>query len=131
MKKCKSCRTKISEMYPFSICKRCRQANTHWKKNHRREVNLLNRLYRHRLKLKVLDHYGRKCTCCGETDFHFLTIDHIKGKHGNKKKESGFNFYLKLRKENFPKDYQVLCFSCNSAKGIYGICPHRIKEDGQ
>ena len=26
---------------------------------------------------RVLDHYGRACSCCGETEPAFLTIDHV------------------------------------------------------
>jgi hypothetical protein len=30
-----------------------------------------------------------------------------------------------LIKENFPKEYQILCFNCNLALGFFGYCPHR------
>ena len=27
-------------------------------------------------------------------------------------------------KNNFPKGFQILCHNCNSAKAVYGKCPH-------
>lgn len=29
------------------------------------------------LKLKIITHYGGKCTCCEEKEIRFLCIDHI------------------------------------------------------
>ena len=29
-----------------------------------------------------------------------------------------------IKKNNFPKGFQILCHNCNVAKGIYGECPH-------
>ncbi len=28
---------------------------------------------------------------------------------------------------NFPKGFQILCWNCNYAKGVFGECPHKIK----
>jgi len=78
-------------------------------------------------KLMVLDRYGGKCKCCGEKDFHFLSIDHIDG-GGNQHRKAihggGVVLYAWLIRNKFPGGYQVLCFNCNLAKGIYGVCPH-------
>ena len=77
------------------------------------------------LKLEVLTHYSQgqiKCNCCGEQCFEFLTIDHMHGREI--KTDTGNRVYLRLKKEGFPKGYQILCFNCNIAKGIYGFCPH-------
>jgi hypothetical protein len=27
---------------------------------------------------------------------------------------------------NYPPDFQILCYNCNCAKGVYGYCPHQI-----
>jgi hypothetical protein len=78
---------------------------------------------------KVLEHYGRKCSCskCPETKEEFLTIDHIQGKGHRHRKKIGGHINKWLIKNNFPLGFQVLCFNCNSAKGIYGMCPHEWK----
>lgn len=82
-------------------------------------------------KLKVINHYGGKCVCCGETTPEFLTVDHINndGKDHRRKKQFslGKNLYYTLIRENFNVGYalQLLCWNCNEAKNYYGICPHQ------
>ena len=85
-----------------------------------------------RLRLKVLDLYGNKCQCCGETIKEFLCIDHINNDGYKQRKEHGAGYmFLKWIKENVPRDLQILCHNCNAAKQIYGICPHsRINNAG-
>jgi len=84
---------------------------------------------------EVLVHYGGnppQCACCGETQIKFLTIDHIDGRGNQHRKylfghpkQAGVIFYLWLRRNNFPKGYQVLCFNCNCGKNRNsGVCPH-------
>jgi len=83
-----------------------------------------------KLRQEVFDHYGKQCVCCGESEIKFLTIDHI-GNDGSthRKKEkvgSGGSFYAWLKRNNFPSGFQVLCWNCNAAKGLYGSCPHNL-----
>lgn len=77
---------------------------------------------------------GYKCACCGMIDTHeFFCIDHIDG-DGHKHRGStgkrilGINMYLWLRRNGYPSDYQVLCHSCNVAKGTQTECPHQVRE---
>ena len=93
----------------------------------RKESNTKKRLDR---KLKIIKAYGGKCSCCGESQIEFLTLDHLtkngikeRKKFGGCKNNSG-GLYNHLIKKNFPKGYQILCFNCNITKGIYGRCPH-------
>ena len=77
-------------------------------------------------KINVINHYGGKCKCCGETRIEFLTIDHIFG-NGNKHRKKvggGSVFYRWLIKNNLPVGYRVLCYNCNCAIGYFGYCPH-------
>lgn len=69
-----------------------------------------------------------KCACCGETTYQFLAMDHINGGGNAHRRKVGVNLYIWLRREGFPKGFQVLCHNCNLAKGFYGICPHKVKE---
>jgi len=94
-------------------------------------------------KLLVYQHYACKecpsientnihCACCGEAEYKFLCIDHINdnGAEDRKKNPShatGRGLYTRLIKEGYPEGYQLLCFNCNMAKGIHGVCPHKIK----
>lgn len=75
---------------------------------------------------EVLQAYGGRCACCGETTEVFLTIDHIfnDGAVERKAGGSGTSFYASLKKRKFPPGYQVLCRNCNWAKHVLGTCPH-------
>ena len=82
---------------------------------------------RHRQRLEVIEAYGGKCVCCGEAHPEFLTVDHVfnDGAEERKTEWSG-TWYAKLKKLGWPKDrYQLLCWNCNSSKGIHGYCPHQ------
>jgi len=88
--------------------------------------------YQQRLKLSILKHYSAEnpfCACCGEREMAFLSIDHING-GGTQHRRTigrGKRFYVWLKQKGFPKGYQVMCFNCNVAKGLFGVCPHKIQ----
>jgi len=108
----------------------------------RPEVKVMKKEYRKRdsaIKLEVFSTYSKRhsdneipcCRCCGENfNIIFLTIDHIEGReHLSKteKDQSGGQLYRWLKRNNYPEGYQVLCWNCNSAKGLLGECPHEMK----
>lgn len=74
----------------------------------------------------VLDCYGGKCTCCGETRKEFLCMDHINGGGLEHRKIAGMgtNMYRWIIRNNFPDTLRVLCHNCNMSLGFYGYCPH-------
>lgn len=74
----------------------------------------------------VVDHYGGKCACCGESNYEFLAIDHVNGggtRLRREKIQSSRNYY-KIKKEGYPDTYRILCHNCNQSLGLYGYCPH-------
>ena len=85
--------------------------------------------------MRVLEHYGGKpprCRCCGVGQMEFLTLDHTRG-GGNAARtieghKGGTAQYSRLIKNGLPHGYQVLCWNCNAASGIYGVCPHVAKR---
>jgi len=89
---------------------------------------------RFKIKLKIIQVYGGKCACCGETEPKFLTLEHSEG-GGQKErielkgKYDSIKLYKFLIRKNFPKGYKILCFNCNIAKGLYGECPHSQKNE--
>jgi len=106
-------------------------------RRHREKVLTMARLKLQEKRLIALIHYGGnppKCNCCGEQTLEFLSFDHINGggtvhrKSLNKNGHKGSNIYVWLIKNNYPKEFQVLCHNCNQAKGFYGKCPHMIKK---
>lgn len=112
----------------FKLCERCRrrtrerqQADPHYNEEHR----LLTRRQRN----QVLDHYGRRCACCGEGHEEFLTIDHVNGDGAQHLTTAGYRYrgpqlYGWLIRNDFPEGFRTLCFNCNFALGHHGYCPH-------
>ena len=82
-----------------------------------------------KLKIEVITYYGGVCKCCGESGIDFLSIDHIDGggtKHRKLLPSGSGSMYRWLKKNNYPINYQVLCFNCNFSKYLgNGICLHK------
>jgi len=82
------------------------------------------------LRKKVFEVYGGAvCTCCGETIFEFLTIDHLEGTGAEHRREDrgARDLCAWIVSRGFPPGFQVLCMNCNAAKGRHnsgGKCPH-------
>mgnify|MGYP000712282206 CR=1 FL=1 len=78
---------------------------------------------------EVFSHFGGKCSCCGETEVLFLSIDHVNNDGNVRRQEKGNSYrrlYSWLIKNNFPAGYQLLCTNCNHGKHRNGgICPHQ------
>jgi 5-methylcytosine-specific restriction endonuclease McrA len=80
--------------------------------------------FRDKIRDLTMTAYGGCCSCCGEDEQVFLTLDHIIPVH-NRKRASGHRLYMQLRKQGWPKEYQLLCYNCNHAKGTNEACPHK------
>jgi hypothetical protein len=104
-----------------------------WYRNHSVEIIAKKKKREQALRKECLEHYGgtpSKCACCGEDIFQFLVIDHIEGRGNAHRRKytngrAGTDFYRWLKKNKFPKGFQVLCHNCNNAKSNYGVCPHK------
>ena len=85
-----------------------------------------NKEYRRRVRIEVLEHYGGECACCGEKHIEFLCFDHINNDGAKHRKHmSDRSITPWLKRNGYPKGFQVLCHNCNIAKGVYGKCPHK------
>lgn len=102
---------------------RSRDYNREYQRKNREKSKLYQKEYLRSIRLKVIEHYGNECRCCGEKENKFLGIDHIENGKGNpvNRKESS---YREAIRNNYPDYLQVLCHNCNLAKGFYGKCPH-------
>ncbi len=96
---------------------------------HRIDQNKRNLEWRRKLRQEVVEAYGGCCQCCKESRTEFLVIDHVDGGGSKHLKALGgaAYFYGWLRRNGFPPGYRVLCSNCNSAKGLYGYCPHEVE----
>lgn len=87
--------------------------------------------YGHKLKADVMEAYSggkAQCKCCGFDNIDGLSIDHIHGrKNYDEPNLRSKALFQKLKREKFPKGYQVLCINCNSAKGKLSKCPHQMQ----
>lgn len=93
------------------------------------------RAYRQRVRQEVLQKYGGKCECCGESQTEYLTIDHINGDGGlERRQKSGtkagnaYAFYLELKAVPRRDDLRVLCYNCNNSFAHYGYSPACCKR---
>ena len=76
------------------------------------------------LKQEMVQAYGGACTCCGEDNLAFLTLEHRNGRTPHD--DLGGSRMWRLAKNlGWPEQYTVLCYNCNI--GTYkngGRCPH-------
>lgn len=94
--------------------------------------------YNKRLRLEMISAYGGKCACCGESEYTFLTLEHLGGggnheraKYGNGRNSgsAGMKILARLRREGWPKGkYTVLCANCNMATKLGRTCPHQSRS---
>lgn len=84
------------------------------------------------LKKEMVDAYGGKCACCGETEIVFLCLDHPKGGGIADRTSRGGSAGLirALQKAGWPKDnYRILCANCNLGTKLGQTCPHQLKKE--
>ena len=71
--------------------------------------------------------YGDACSCCGETNYIFLVLDHIMGPE--RKIKSNRKSYLDAIKNYDPEEYRTLCHNCNQATMGGRVCPHQLQKE--
>ena len=133
--------TNKAKGYRQSYCKLCNSEYTRrWRKGNREKVSRQNAnsntRARLRLRAEMLEAYGGQCACCGETEEHFLTLDHIHGvpdhhRWPSGKRVTGLTLLRKTKKEGWPDAYRILCWNCNCSIGIHGFCPHQPHHANQ
>lgn len=111
--------------HPQRVLEQQRKYEKKRKRNKEADRLSFKKLY-HKRRRKIIKYYGDVCICCGEDNYKFLTLDHIDG-NGNehrRKVGSGMGMLRWIIQNDYPPIFQVLCWNCNSAKGVYGECPH-------
>ena len=85
---------------------------------------------RKQAKISVIEKYGGVCQCCGESNYKFLTIDHINNNGRQESRRKDIYRYL----VNIPvrSDLRLLCYNCNCGRAHNGgVCPHEEKQDDE
>jgi len=80
----------------------------------------------------ALSHYGKVCSCCGESRLPFLTFDHTSKKARDRDRDqdgapiSGTRIVIKAyRTGKWPTGIRISCFNCNCGQARNkGVCPH-------
>ncbi len=105
-----------------------------YKKENKEKVSSQQKIRFLEIKNEVLGFYSYGllcCKCCGETNIHLLSIDHINANgviHRKKISRYGCGFYYWLKEQNYPEGYQVLCLRCNGSKFKGNFCRvHNVK----
>jgi hypothetical protein len=91
--------------------------------------NALGKKRNQKIRKAVLVKYGGACTCCGESQPEFLSVDHVNGGGSQERrllKSTGI--MLKLYRSDVLPEYRLLCFNCNCSRGFSGYCPHTLEE---
>ncbi len=123
---------------PYKSIEERRKHRMDYYYKHREDSILKMRKY-HRgyiknLKINVVAHYSKNknvCSCCGESEIDFLTIDHINNDGAEHRRLiKRRNIYSWLITNNYPDNFQILCMNCNFAKGHRQdkTCPHMLKN---
>lgn len=115
----------------IGICTKCGQNNAVSGKVTCEECAKKGSVFNLKRKIILINGYGGKCSCCGESEHAFLSIDHVNGGGGKHRREIGSSstLYRNIIREGFPKTFQLLCHNCNHGRYINGgICPHKLSK---
>jgi hypothetical protein len=86
---------------------------------------------RKRNRDELIAAYGGKCACprCPEANQAFLTLEHVGGGGRAHRKAVGSHSYADLRRRGYPQEgFTLLCWNCNAASRLTGVCPHMLDE---
>ena len=132
---CRPCKTELHYAWIERNKAKYAKYMKSYREKHSKRLSENGIVHRRKAKLDAVRHYSNGsmvCKCCGESEIDFLTIDHVNG-GGTKERKStgrgGQSFAIWLRKQGYPKGFQILCYNCNCAKAFCKVCPHeRIKN---
>lgn len=99
-----------------------------WRKENPDRYRELKREKRRELRRLVIEKYGGKCVCCGETEPKFLTLDHVNNDGAaHRRVIRKANIHYWIIKNDYPDNIQIMCWNCNSGRALNnGICPHKL-----
>lgn len=135
--KCSDCCKKYSRKYSsvrksLGLCIGCGNPRTGPKfcDECRIEYNRYMKAKREEYRASIYKAYGSRCACCGESEILFLSIDHVLGGgRQHRLNKSPYSVLVEIINKNFPKEFQLLCHSCNQGKNLNnGICPGSVER---
>ena len=95
----------------------CEEKRAYRRAKHRREAR---RRREREIRRVVINRYGGRCACCGESAIDALVIDHVRGGGTSDRKRNG-NIYRRLFKAARRQGgFRVLCHTCNHIAHVHG-----------
>lgn len=102
---------------------------TAYRDRDRKFYNDYQRQHRDKTRAEVIAGYGGRCVRCGTTEK--LEIDHVNGdgwreRADSEKRVVGYMLLALIKRNGYPKDYQLLCRTCNKEKAMRqcSFCGH-------
>jgi hypothetical protein len=104
---------------------KCKSCSKLYERSRRKERSELEKKYYRKNQQLVVDAYGGKCVCCGESEYKFLEIDHINGGGTQQRREMQPDKFYRWLRDDHPEGFRVLCSNCNRGRWRNGgECPH-------
>lgn len=122
----------VNAKYRAAHKERIQAQTVEWQRTHaercREQRRDSHKRKRAEMKQAVLAHYGAFCSCCGETEITFLTLDHTNNNGAYERQVHGkTDTWKHAFYDGFPVTLRVLCHNCNSGRHRNGgLCPHEI-----
>lgn len=133
---CKTCQDSKTEDYdrlhPEKKKIRSAKYKRRLRKNDPQRYREIVKRCERKIKTEMVEAYGGKCSCCGETEFDFLTLEHLNrdGKAHRDEVGQGIAIWRDLKRRGWPKEgYTIYCWNCNMATSRGAICPHKRNLD--
>lgn len=98
----------------------------HYRKLYPDRYREFTRTQQRALKQEMVNAYGGKCSCCGETELTFLTLEHVLRNGTEHRRRVGRgSVYRDLRRRGWPQEgYTIYCWNCQMATRYGSPCPH-------
>lgn len=117
-----------ARVYYYSHKAKMYTYNKKWASKNREARRRSSKEVRKRLRQLLINAYGGVCSCCGESEFSFLTLEHINRDGKLHRTQTNGGVYEDLKRKGFPKEgYTILCMNCNWGTKLGEICPHKLK----
>lgn len=124
--RCRKCLWKQTRAWRFKSPDSHLKATIRYREHNRNKLREDQKERRWKMKLEIVNAYGGRCSCCGEDEPKFLSIDHVdKGGTFHKRCIGTSRQYAWLKAHGFPQPgFRLLCFNCHLAITFWGECPH-------
>ena len=130
-----------AKQYRMNNLEKISEIQKEYREKNKEKLISYSTVWRRKLTTRVKENLGGACACCGESEFEFLTVDHIHNdgslvpKQKNKSR-NGYSYYGEIDRafkssdqekiEYIKSRYQILCSNCNLSKHIgNGVCAHK------